>query len=38
MKMTMQDIRGVVGIIPTPATPDAESWAAQNTIDFDQTI
>ena len=38
MKLTMQDIRGVVGIIPTPATPDAESWAAQNTIEFDQTI
>ena len=38
MKLTMHDIRGVVGIIPTPATLDAESWEAQNTIEFDQTI
>ncbi len=38
MKLTMHDIRGVVGIIPTPATQDAESWEAQNTIEFDQTI
>lgn len=37
MKITMQDIRGVVGIIPTPATADAESWEATNTVELEQT-
>lgn len=37
MKLTMQDIRGVVGIVPTPATPDAESWSATNTIELEET-
>jgi len=38
MKITMEDIRGVVGIVPTPATPDAERWDAQNTIELDETV
>lgn len=37
MKVTMQDIRGVVGIVPTPATADAESWSAVNTIELHET-
>jgi dihydrodipicolinate synthase/N-acetylneuraminate lyase len=37
MKLTMQDIRGVVGIVPTPATADAESWSATNTIELAET-
>lgn len=38
MKVTMQDIRGVVGIVPTPATADAEHWNSRNTIELDQTV
>ena len=37
MKLTMLDIRGVVGIVPTPATADAESWSATQTIEIAQT-
>ncbi len=37
MKITMQDIRGVVGIIPTPATEDADHWSAAETIELAQT-
>jgi 4-(2-carboxyphenyl)-2-oxobut-3-enoate aldolase len=33
----MQDIRGVVGIVPTPATADAENWNATNTVEVAQT-
>lgn len=37
MKLTMADVRGVVGIVPTPATQDAEHWSAANTIEIEQT-
>lgn len=37
MKLTMHDIRGVVGIVPTPATADASDWRATNTIEVSET-
>lgn len=37
MKVTYEDIVGVVGIVPTPATPGADRWDAVNTIDLDET-
>jgi dihydrodipicolinate synthase/N-acetylneuraminate lyase len=37
MKITPDDIRGVFGILPAPATPDAESWSATSTINFSET-
>ena len=35
--MTVDEITGVVGLLPTPATPDAERWDAEQTIEFVQT-
>ena len=35
--MTVEEMTGVVGLLPTPATPDAERWDAEHTIDFGQT-
>jgi 4-(2-carboxyphenyl)-2-oxobut-3-enoate aldolase len=37
MTITRDDIRGVVGIVPTPATSDADSWRASNTINTLET-
>lgn len=37
MKITPQDIVGLVGILPTPATPDAGHWSSQNTVDLDES-
>lgn len=37
MKVTVEDIRGVVGIVPTPATADAERWDALNTINLPES-
>jgi 4-(2-carboxyphenyl)-2-oxobut-3-enoate aldolase len=37
MKITADNIRGVVGIVPTPATADAERWDAVNTINVAET-
>lgn len=37
MKITYSDFRGMLGIVPSPATPDAESWRAQNTVALDET-
>lgn len=37
MKLTARDINGVVGIVPTPGTPDADRWDAENTVDLDET-
>lgn len=36
MKLTYSDIRGVFGILPTPATADASHWSTQNSVDFSQ--
>jgi len=37
MKLTVDDIVGVAGIVPTPATPDASSWQATQTVALDET-
>jgi len=37
MKVTYDDFRGMLGIVPTPATPDAESWQATNTVNLAET-
>jgi dihydrodipicolinate synthase/N-acetylneuraminate lyase len=37
MKLTAADIRGVVGIVPTPATPDAERWDAEATVNLPES-
>ncbi len=37
MTLTRADIRGVVGIVPTPATSDAGSWRAENTVNTSET-
>ena len=37
MRVGVNDITGVVGIVPTPATPDASSWEADNTVNVPET-
>jgi 4-(2-carboxyphenyl)-2-oxobut-3-enoate aldolase len=37
MTITRADVKGVVGIVPTPATSDADSWRASNTINTPET-
>lgn len=37
MKVTYDDIVGVVGIVPTPATADASHWSATQTINLSET-
>jgi dihydrodipicolinate synthase/N-acetylneuraminate lyase len=37
MRVTVEDITGVVGIVPTPATSDAERWDATNTVNLPET-
>jgi 4-(2-carboxyphenyl)-2-oxobut-3-enoate aldolase len=35
--MTADDIRGAIGVLPTPATSDAEDWRAERTVDLAET-
>ena len=37
MKLSAADITGIVGMIPTPSTPDADHWSCENSIAFDET-
>ena len=37
MKLTYGDIQGVVGIVPTPATADADRWDAINTVNIPES-
>jgi 4-(2-carboxyphenyl)-2-oxobut-3-enoate aldolase len=37
MKITAHDIRGVAGIVPTPATPDADRWDATETVNLPES-
>ncbi|WP_397473488.1 dihydrodipicolinate synthase family protein [Pusillimonas sp.] len=37
MKVTYEDIVGVVGIVPTPATTDASHWNSTKTINLSET-
>lgn len=36
-RLAVEDVRGVFGIMPTPATPDADDPAARDTVDVDET-
>jgi 4-(2-carboxyphenyl)-2-oxobut-3-enoate aldolase len=36
-KLTAADIKGVVGIVPTPSTKDADHWDAVNTVNLPET-
>ncbi|RLA50226.1 MAG: aldolase [Gammaproteobacteria bacterium] len=35
--LSAKDITGIVGIVPTPATPNAGSWSAEDTINLTET-
>jgi 4-(2-carboxyphenyl)-2-oxobut-3-enoate aldolase len=35
--LTSADITGIVGIVPTPGTPNAGDWRAENTVDLVET-
>lgn len=35
--LTPEDIVGIVGILPTPATPDADRWSCTQSVDLDET-
>jgi 4-(2-carboxyphenyl)-2-oxobut-3-enoate aldolase len=37
MRLSTEDIVGVVGIVPTPAHPGAERWDAVNTVNLPET-
>jgi 4-(2-carboxyphenyl)-2-oxobut-3-enoate aldolase len=37
MNITVDDIRGVVGILPTPATSNADRWDAENTVNLPES-
>lgn len=37
MKISVEDMAGIVGILPTPATPDASQWDAENTVNLVET-
>jgi dihydrodipicolinate synthase/N-acetylneuraminate lyase len=37
MKVTVEDFKGVAGIVPTPALPGADDWRMQNTVNLPET-
>ncbi len=37
MKASMDDIAGVVGIVPTPAVPEASHWSTELSVNLDET-
>lgn len=37
MKIDVEDIQGIVGIVPTPATADAEKWQTNSSVDLEET-
>lgn len=37
MKITPQDINGILGILPTPATADADQWTSTKTVNLEET-
>ena len=37
MRLQVDDITGIVGILPTPATADAGDWRSDNTVDLNET-
>jgi 4-(2-carboxyphenyl)-2-oxobut-3-enoate aldolase len=37
MKLSPADIVGVLGMVPTPSTADADKWWCENSVDLDET-
>lgn len=37
IRLSPADIRGVLGMIPTPSTPDADRWDCENSVELDET-
>ena len=37
VKLSPADLTGVLGMIPTPSTPDASDWSCESSVDFDET-
>ncbi len=37
MKVTFNDIRGVLGIVPTPSTPDGDRWQTTHSVNLPET-
>lgn len=37
MKITPEDFNGLAGIVPTPATPDADSWRTVDSVNLAET-
>ncbi|MHB2166194.1 dihydrodipicolinate synthase family protein [Alsobacter sp. R-9] len=35
--ITVDAIRGIVGILPTPSTPDADHWSCEQSVDLEAT-
>ncbi len=35
-QITAADISGIVGILPSPSTPDADSWRCEQSVDLEQ--
>jgi hypothetical protein len=33
--VTTEAIRGILGILPTPSTPDADQWSCEQSVDLD---
>ncbi len=37
LKITPSDLVGVLGMVPTPSTPDADQWSCEHSVDLEQT-
>jgi hypothetical protein len=37
MRVSREDARGIVGIVPPPATPEAAHWSGTNTVNLAET-
>lgn len=37
LKVSVDQIKGVLGIVPTPSTPDADHWSCTNSVDLAET-
>ncbi len=36
-KLSPADLVGILGMVPTPSTPDADHWSCRNSVDLDST-
>lgn len=37
LKFTAKDVHGIYNIMPTPATPDADRWDCEDSVDYEET-